>query len=121
MQSELTHSADLQPPANRAHLLAFYDAAKLYGHRWTFEILGALTAGPMRFTDLLRAIDPTPHPKSLRDALRRLQYLDLVHHPNHGEGALYRLAPAARELLPLISSFAAQLQRWSADHGAPRF
>jgi DNA-binding HxlR family transcriptional regulator len=97
---------------------AFYDAARRYGHRWTLDILGILDERPMRFTDLLRSIRPTPHAKSLRDALRRLQGQGLVVRPDEGEGARYEITPAGRQLLPVVAEFAANLRDWAQAHHA---
>lgn len=94
----------------------FYDAARRYGHRWAFDIIDALMRGPMRFTDLSRSIHPAPHPKSLRDTLRRLQDQGLIAHPKVGEGARYEITPAGRDLAAVMAEFAGNLNRWSAAH-----
>ena len=44
----------------RVDFQIFYDTAKLYGYRWTLEILTALRERPLRFTDLIQTITPTP-------------------------------------------------------------
>lgn len=91
----------------------FYAAVKLCGHRWTLEILTSLQQQPMRFTDLLQTIRPTPSAKSLNEALRRLADRELVGRSNGEEGGLYQLAPAGRQLLPLLLDFMQEIQRWS--------
>ena len=93
----------------------FYAAVKLCGHRWTLEILTSLQQQPMRFTDLLQTIRPTPSSKSLNEALRRLQERDLVGRDG-GEAGLYQLTPAGQQLLPLLMAFMQELERWAATH-----
>jgi DNA-binding HxlR family transcriptional regulator len=94
------------------HFQTFYDAIKLCGHRWTFEIMTALQRQPLRFTELIRAIQPTPSSKSLNDALRRLQEHGLVCRPTDGEQPLYRLTAAGAHLLPHMTTFTENLQQW---------
>lgn len=96
----------------------FHDAARRFGHRWDFDIITELQLRPMRFTDLMRSIDPTPHPKSLRDTLRRLESQGLIAHPEVGEGAKYQITPAGEDLAALVAEFAANLQRWALIHNA---
>jgi DNA-binding HxlR family transcriptional regulator len=91
----------------------FYDAVKLCGHRWTLEILTSLQRQPMRFTDLLQTIRPTPSAKSLNEALRRLQERELVGRGDGGDGVLYQLTPAGQQLLPLLLDFMQELERWA--------
>ncbi|MFI6163094.1 winged helix-turn-helix transcriptional regulator [Micromonospora haikouensis] len=100
----------------------FYAAVKLCGHRWTLEILTSLQQQPMRFTDLLQTIRPTPSAKSLNEALRRLQDRDLIGRSSSDEGLLYQLTPAGRQLIPLLLGFMQEIQRWSEryrDSAAP--
>ncbi|GAA0935706.1 winged helix-turn-helix transcriptional regulator [Virgisporangium aurantiacum] len=106
--------AQAPPPIVDARL--FHDAARRYGHRWAFDIIEELRNRPMRFTDLMRAINPTPHPKSLRDSLRRLQDQGLIAHPEIGEGTKYEITAAGRDLASVVTEFAANLQRWSSVH-----
>ena len=94
----------------------FYDAAKLYGYRWTLEILTALRERPLRFTDLVQTITPTPHPKTLRQTLVRLQAHGLIEHPGTGDGALYELTASGHDALPLVMEYMANLQRLSVLH-----
>ncbi|GAB3147007.1 hypothetical protein GCM10027290_29630 [Micromonospora sonneratiae] len=95
----------------------YYDAINLCGRRWTLEIMTALQQQqPMRFTDLLRAIQPTPSSKSLVEALRRLHDQGLICRPGGPDGALYQLTPAGMHLLPLLMAFLADLQRWSESY-----
>jgi DNA-binding HxlR family transcriptional regulator len=104
------------PPTVDARL--FHDAARRYGHRWAFDIIEELRHQPMRFTDLMRAITPTPHPKSLRDSLRRLQDQGLIAHPEVGDGARYEITAAGVDLASVVTEFATNLQHWSATHQA---
>jgi DNA-binding HxlR family transcriptional regulator len=111
-----THdSATLAPPPTVDARL-FHVAARRFGHRWAFDILEELRQQPMRFTDLMRAITPTPHPKSLRDSLRRLQEQGLVVHPEVGEGARYEITAAGVDLASVVTEFAAKLLHWTAVH-----
>jgi DNA-binding HxlR family transcriptional regulator len=94
-----------------------YDAVRFCAHRWTIEILTALRdRGPMRFTDLLQTITPTPHSKSLSAALHRLQAQGLINHAGKRDGALYELTGAGHQLLPLVREFVINLQQWSTLH-----
>ncbi|WP_230394902.1 winged helix-turn-helix transcriptional regulator [Plantactinospora alkalitolerans] len=97
----------------------FYTAVKLCGHRWTLEILTSLQQHPMRFTDLFQTIRPTPSAKSLNEALHRLQDRELVGRTNGGEGGLYQLTPAGRQLLPLLLDFLQELRRWAERYQDP--
>lgn len=91
----------------------FYAAVKLCGHRWTLEILTSLQQQPMRFTDLIQTIRPTPSAKSLNEALHRLQDRELVGRTGGDEGGLYRLSPGGRQLLSLLMDFMQEIQRWA--------
>ena len=106
--------AQAPPPIVDSRL--FHEAAREYGHRWAFDIIEELRSRPMRFTDLMRAINPTPHPKSLRDSLRRLQAQGLIAHPEIGEGARYEITAAGRDLASVVAEFAVNLQQWSSVH-----
>jgi DNA-binding HxlR family transcriptional regulator len=91
---------------------------ELCGYRWTLEILTALRERPHRFTDLIQAISPTPSPKSLNEALKRLQDHNLVDHPVGSDGALYGLTDAGTTLVPLLLRFLDDLRRWHEQDGA---
>ncbi|GAA1025619.1 hypothetical protein GCM10009557_00220 [Virgisporangium ochraceum] len=108
-------SSTLAPPS-AVDARLFHDAARRYGHRWAFDIIEELRRRPMRFNDLMRAITPTPHAKSLRDSLRRLQEQGLVAHPEAGEGARYEITAAGVGLAQVVTEFATNLQHWSATH-----
>lgn len=90
-----------------------HEAIRLCAQRWTLEILTALGQRPMRFSELLREIQPAPSSKSLNDALRRLRDGGLVHHTDDGGAATYSLTDAGTHLLPLLSSFMREIRRWS--------
>jgi DNA-binding HxlR family transcriptional regulator len=91
----------------------YYDTLNIFKHRWTLEILTSLNERPSRYTDLMQTINPTPHPKSLNDALRRLQDRALVSHATDGDGSLYELTDAGQEILPTLLAFLAEAHRWS--------
>ena len=97
----------------------YYDAINLCRHRWTLEILTALRTEPCRFTDLLRTIAPTPHPKTLNEALRRLQDHGLVLHAGCGDRARYEISGKGQQLLPLVTTFLEDLHRWAQDNDPP--
>jgi DNA-binding HxlR family transcriptional regulator len=104
------------------HFQTFYDAIKLCGHRWTFEVMAALDQQPLRFTDLMRTIQPIPSSKSLNDALHRLQEQQLVCRVTNDSG-LYQLTAAGQHLLPLMAAFTRDLQQWTKTYrqqGAPQ-
>lgn len=100
----------------RVEYRTYYEAINLCGRRWTLEIMTALQAQPMRFTDLIQHIRPTPSSKSLNDALRRLQDQNLIFRPGGTEGGLYQLTPAGQHLIPLLEDFIADLQQWSQTY-----
>jgi DNA-binding HxlR family transcriptional regulator len=96
------------------HHDTFHAAVKLCAQRWNLEIMTALQRRPLRYTDLLHAIRPTPpSSKSLNEALHRLQDQDLVRHTVGPHGRLYALTPAGHHLLPLLLTFMADLRRWA--------
>ncbi|WP_028188833.1 winged helix-turn-helix transcriptional regulator [Salinispora pacifica] len=105
--------ADLMGGRRVQEFDTFYAAVKLCGHRWTLEILTSLQQQPMRFTDLIQTIRPTPSAKSLNEALHRLQDRKLVGRTGGDEGGLYRLSPGGRQLLPLLLDFMQEIQRWA--------
>ncbi|MGI5214865.1 winged helix-turn-helix transcriptional regulator [Plantactinospora sp. CA-290183] len=91
-----------------------YIAFRICGYRWTLEILTALESEPMRFTDLLQTIQPRPSPKSLHEALQRLQVEQLVGRAK--DRGRYQLSSAGRQLLPLLGAFIHDLDQWDAAH-----
>ncbi|QOC89723.1 winged helix-turn-helix transcriptional regulator [Micromonospora craniellae] len=81
---------------------------QLFNHRWTLEILAALTSGPQRFNSLQR-VTGNINAKTHRDALQRLVKGQLVRPPSDGDGVHYALTTLGERALPALRAFAAGL------------
>jgi len=74
------------------------------GDRWTVLVVGSLTAGPMRFSELSRRIDGVSQ-KMLTQTLRGLERDGLVTrtvYPEVPPRVEYSLTPLGRELIPVL-------------------
>jgi DNA-binding HxlR family transcriptional regulator len=94
----------------------FYTTIDVFRHRWTLEILTALHKAPSRYTDLMQALTPTPHAKSLTGALHRMLEHGLIH---QAASSHYELTPAGVTLLPLLLDLRTSLRQWTKHHGPP--
>lgn len=88
-----------------------YDTLRTFDHRWTLEILAALTESPRRFNALQREIGDV-NSKTQRDALRRLVERGLVRRPEDGDGVHYVLTPLGERALPALEAFVKELSDW---------
>ncbi len=85
-------------------------ALEAVGDRWTLLVVAALQGGPLRFTDLGRAV-PGIASNVLAERLRRLEAGGLVESRTYSERpprAEYRLTEVGRTLDPVIR----ELRRW---------
>lgn len=101
---------------------AIYDALRLFGRRWTLEILSSLSSGPKRFNNIQRDAGNI-NSKSHRDALRRLVDRGLVLHPTQVDGVHYVLTPLGERAMPALRSFVIELTEWGHtrdDEPSPR-
>ncbi|MFM9919293.1 winged helix-turn-helix transcriptional regulator [Lacisediminihabitans sp. H27-G8] len=86
----------------------------LIGGRWTVLIVGALSDGSMRFSQLMRRVEGISQ-KMLTQTLRALERDGLVVRTVTAEVPVkveYRLSPAGRTLIEPLRA----LERWSVDH-----
>jgi DNA-binding HxlR family transcriptional regulator len=84
------------------------------GDRWTVLVVGALTEGPMRFSELSRRIDGVSQ-KMLTQTLRGLERDGLVTRTVHAAvppRVEYELTPAGRTLTGPLSA----LDVWAREH-----
>lgn len=87
------------------------------GERWTFLIVRELLFGPKRFTDLLEGLPGVP-PSLLSARLKEMQTTGIVSKrvlPPPAASTVYDLAPAGKELEPILLALA----RWGARFGRP--
>ncbi len=84
--------------------------------RWSVTILQVLQAGPLRYTDLQRAMTLSTgenvHNRPLTESLRRLERQRLIDHPAVEGGSVYRLTPVGAEFVRLLG----HLEGWSERH-----
>ena len=86
-------------------------ALEVLGDRWTLLLVAALLPGPLRFTDLRRAV-PGIASNVLTERLRRLEAAGLLESRPYSTRpwrAEYRLAPSGESLAPAIQ----ELERWA--------
>jgi DNA-binding HxlR family transcriptional regulator len=106
-------SAQEQPPGVCPH---FHDAIELIGKRWTGAIVFALTDGPLRFGELVKAV-PGLSDRLLSRRLRELEREGLVERRVE-EGSpvrvTYSLTEAGAELRPAIAELKSWARRWRA-------
>jgi DNA-binding HxlR family transcriptional regulator len=84
------------------------------GDRWTVLVIGTLSQGPLRFTELCRGIDGISQ-KMLTQTLRTLERDGLVTRTVHAEvppRVEYVLTEAGRSLQQPLRA----LEQWTIDH-----
>lgn len=92
----------------------FHAAIELIGKRWTGAILCALTEGPLRFGELVRAV-PGISDRLLSQRLRELEAEGLVERdvkPGTPVHVTYSLTEKGAELGPAIGELKAWAKRW---------
>jgi DNA-binding HxlR family transcriptional regulator len=89
-------------------------AAEVLGERWTILIIRELLLGTTRFSDLQRALSQIS-PTLLTKRLNQLQDCGLVIRKKLPEQrrTAYHLAPAGRELLPVVVSLGEWGMKWA--------
>jgi DNA-binding HxlR family transcriptional regulator len=95
-----------------------YDTLKLFGYRWTLEILTSLAESPKRFNELQRDVGNF-NAKTHQEATTRLVKHQLIERFREDDGAKYRLTELGQRSLPALEAFAAALHQWS-DADRPR-
>lgn len=86
-------------------------------NKWVIPILAALADGPLRHSELHRAIGPAISQKVLTETLRLMQHNNLVAERKTATDAAtapYALTPSAKELLEPLAALA----RWHARTNA---
>ena len=94
-----------------------YDTLKIFGYRWTLEILTSLAQSPKRFNELQRDV-ANFNPKTHADALNRLVKHGLIHHED-GDGSYYAVTAKGEWVVPALRNFVTEMSRWDqlhADH-----
>jgi DNA-binding HxlR family transcriptional regulator len=89
-------------------------AAEVLGERWTILIIRELLMGTTRFTDLQRALSQIS-PTLLTKRLNQLQDCGLVIRKKMPEQRRteYHLAPAGRELMPVVAGLGEWGMKWA--------
>lgn len=88
-------------------------AAEILGERWSILILRELLLGTTRYSDLQRGLSRIS-PTLLTRRLQQLQEQGLIVRKGAANGrAEYRLAPAGRELLPVVLSLGKWGMKWA--------
>lgn len=106
-------SGSAEPPDARNRNVR-WACSDLLAHKWTFQIVAVLLAGPRRFSTL-RAAVPGLSDKVLSQRLRELELGGVVtrtHFPEIPPRVEYALTPAGSALRGVIG----ELQRWSLEH-----
>ncbi len=94
----------------------FHDAIELIGKRWTGAIVFAMTAGPLRFGELAKAV-PGLSDRLLSRRLRELEEEGLVERRVESGSPVrvsYSLTEAGSELRPAIAELKSWAKRWRA-------
>ena len=94
----------------------FHDAIELIGKRWTGAIVFALTGGPLRFGELVKAV-PGLSDRLLSSRLRELEREGLVARRVEAGSPVrvtYSLTEAGQELGPAIGELKSWAKRWRA-------
>jgi DNA-binding HxlR family transcriptional regulator len=92
----------------------FHHAIELIGKRWTGAIVIALTAGPMRYAELGKAV-PGLSDRLLSQRLRELEEEGLVERQVEAGAPVrvtYSLTEAGQQLDPVLSELKSWAQRW---------
>jgi DNA-binding HxlR family transcriptional regulator len=93
----------------------FHAAIELIGKRWTGAIVCALTEGPMRFGELIKAV-PGLSDRLLSQRLRELETEGLVEREVEAGSPVrvtYSLTERGADLRPAIAELQAWAQRWN--------
>lgn len=86
-----------------------------FGDKWTLPVLGLLHAGPLRFSQFRKTLEPMSE-RMLILALKKLEKNGLICRDESGHSPLhntYRLTPDGRALLDQM----ADLYAWMDEHG----
>lgn len=92
----------------------FHAAIELIGKRWTGAIVCALTEGPMRFGELLKAV-PGVSDRLLSQRLRELERERIVEREVEAGSPVrvtYSLTERGADLRPAIAELQQWAQRW---------
>ena len=92
----------------------FHAAIELIGKRWTGAIVSALTAGPLRFGELAKAV-PGMSDRLLSRRLRELEQEGLVSREVEAGSPVrvsYSLTEAGAELGPALTELKSWARRW---------
>lgn len=89
-------------------------AAEVLDQRWMLLVVRELVAGSRRFNDLHRGV-PQMSRTLLSRRLRQLQAHGIVTRRDEGEGPVYELTDAGRELLPVIAAIGEWGVRWMSS------
>jgi len=93
----------------------FHAAVELIGKRWSGAIIGALEEGPMRFSELCKAV-PGLSDRLLSQRLKELEDAGVVHRSVQ-EGSpvrvTYGLSEKGMDLQPALAELRGWAQRWS--------
>jgi DNA-binding HxlR family transcriptional regulator len=96
----------------------FQQAAELIGRRWTGAVLRALLAGPLRFSQIERAVRKISA-RALAQRLRELEATGLVVR-RVDTGIPVRVSYRLTEKGKALEDVVARIERWAHDWLAPR-
>ena len=111
---EPVSSTQVQEEAQGAVCPHFHHAIELIGKRWTGAIVIALTAGPMRYAELGKAV-PGLSDRLLSQRLRELEGEGLVERQVEAGTpvrVVYSLTEAGKQLDPVLSELKSWARRW---------
>src|SRR4051812_39753807 len=91
-------------------------AMELLDERWTLLVIRELAAGSEHFNDLRRGL-PRMSPTLLSKRLQQLSRAGLVERHADGTDVRYVLAPAGRELEPIVAALGMWGMRWVGELG----
>ena len=86
-------------------------STQLLCERWTLLVVRELIAGSTRFNELRRGV-PLMSPTLLSQRLKRLEKAGVLVRKKSGEGSIYELTEAGRELRPVVELLGAWGHRW---------
>jgi DNA-binding HxlR family transcriptional regulator len=107
-------STEVQEESAGAVCPHFHHAIELIGKRWTGAIVIALTAGPMRYAELGKAV-PGLSDRLLSQRLRELEEEGLVERQVEAGAPVrvtYSLTEAGQQLDPVLSELKSWARRW---------
>ncbi len=109
------HSEVGEPNERAAGCCPFYhEAIELIGRRWTGAILSVLMVGPMRFSEIAKAV-PELSDRLLSERMKELERRGIVERriqPGPPVRVEYALSGMGRDLAPALDELGSWARRW---------